>query len=338
MTLAESKNNLERVNKLLSETSSHERLIENLAWISKSIEQIGEMDKDQNEKKREIDLAQKELTKLDNLWREQEKYQQKLQKDLQLMKEMFSGKEAELKKTLDSRDLASWRNELTQIREKEYLLEKLNESVKFIKDSQEKLCKLNSRHSALVSEEKDLQKQISMKMTESGSLEREMKSLETQLSLLNRIRDLEVARCQLRDGEPCPLCGSEHHPYAQGNIPQPVETRTMLDRVRGSLKSVNEEISGIRVKLAQRQKELEHIDTECSELTEKIANENASIEEKFSTLSLQRSEDDIEETLEKLRKENEAGKSIASNVVNTAEKLEKQLKTCTLWTRQENFS
>lgn len=325
VTLAESKNNLERVNKLLSETSSHERLIENLAWISKSIEQIGEMDKDQNEKKREIDLAQKELTKLDNLWREQEKYQQKLQKDLQLMKEMFSGKEAELKKTLDSRDLASWRNELTQIREKEYLLEKLNESVKFIKDSQKKLCKLNSRHSALVSEEKDLQKQISMKMTESGSLEREMKSLETQLSLLNRIRDLEVARCQLRDGEPCPLCGSEHHPYAQGNIPQPVETRTMLDRVRGSLKSVNEEISGIRVKLAQRQKELEHIDTECSELTEKIANENASIEEKFSTLSLQRSEDDIEETLEKLRKENEAGKSIASNVVNTAEKLEKAI-------------
>jgi len=325
VTLAESKSNLEIVNKLLSETSSHERLIENLAWISKSIEQIGELDKNQNKKKREIDVAQKDLTKLDSQWRELEKYQKKLQKDLQLMKEMFSGKEAELKKILDSRDLVSWRDELTQIREKEYLLEKLNESVKLIKDSREKLCKLNSRRSSLVSEEKDLQEQISRKVVESGSLEKEIKSLETQLSLLNRIRDLEEARCQLRDGEPCPLCGSMHHPYAQGNIPQPDQTRIMLDKVRDSFKSVNEEISRIRITLAERQKELEHIDAECSELNEKIVNENAGIDEKLSGLSLQRSEDDITETLERLRKENETGKSRASNVVNTAEKLEKEI-------------
>lgn len=325
LALDENKNSLEKVKQLLSETSNHERLVENLTWIGKSIEQIGEIDKGQNEKKRELALAQKELTELDSQWSELEKYRQKLQKDLQLMKEMFSGKDAELKRILDSMDLPSWRNELTQIREKEFLLEKLNGSVKFIKESQEKLGKLDSRRRTLVSEEKNLQDQVSRKMVESGSLEKEMKSLELQLSLLNRIRDLEEARCQLQDGEPCPLCGSMHHPYAQGNIPQPDETRTMLDRVRGSLKSVNEEISGIRVKLAQRQKELEHIDTECSELTEKIANENAGIEEKFSTLSLQRSEDDIEETLEKLRKENEAGKSIASNVVNTAERLEKEI-------------
>lgn len=323
--LDESKNKLEKVNKLLSDTSSHERLIENLAWISKSIKQIGEVDKDQNEKKKEIDLAQKELTKLDNQWSELEKYRQKLQKDLQLMNEMFSGKDAELKKILDSRDLVLWRNELTQIREKEYQLEKLDESVKFIKESQEKLGKLDSCRSTLVSEVESLQEQISRKMTESGSLEKEMKSLEVQLSLLNRIKDLEEARCQLQDGEPCPLCGSEHHPYAQGNIPQPDETRTMLDKVRDSFKSVNEEISRIRIKLAEWQKELEHIETECSELNKRIANENSNIDEKFSILSLQRSEDDIAEILEKLRIENETGKSMASNVVNAAEKLEKEI-------------
>ncbi len=325
LALDENKNNLEKVKKLLSETSTHERLVENLAWISKSVEQIGELDKGLNEKKREIVQAQKELTELDSQWSELEKYQQKLQKDLQFMKEVFSGKEAELKKILDSRDLVSWRNELTQIREKEYLLEKLNESVRFIKESREKLGKLDSRRSALVSEVKCLQEQISRKLVESGSLEKEMKSLETQLSLLNRIRDLEEARCQLRDNEPCPLCGSMHHPYAQGNIPQPDETRTMLDEVRGNFKSLNEEISRKRVKLAEGQKELEHIDTECSDLNERIADENTRIEEKLTIFSLQRTADDISEILDKLAKENEMGKNRASNIVNIAEELEKAI-------------
>jgi len=325
VTLAESRNNLEKVNKVLSETSNHERLVENLTWITKSIEQISELDKNQNVKKREITFAQKELAELDNQWSELEKYQQKLQKDLQLMKEMFSGKEAELKIILDSRDLASWRNELTQIREKEFLLEKLNGSVKIIKESQEKLYKLNSRRSTLVSEKEELQEQISRKMIESGSLEKEIKSFETQLSLLNRIKELEEVRGQLRDGEPCPLCGSLHHPYAQGNIPQPDETGTMLDKAKDSYKSVNEEISQIRIRLAERQKELEHIDSECSELKERIAIENTSIDEKLSDFSLQRSEDDITEILEKLRQESERSKIRALNVVNAAEKLEKAI-------------
>lgn len=325
VAIAESKISLEKVNKLLSETSNHGRLVENLTWISKSIEQIGDLDKAQKEKKIEIALAQKEMLEVDRQWRELEKRQQNLQKDLQLIKEMFSGKEAELKKILNSRDLASWRNELTQIREKEYLLEKLNTSVKLVKDSQEKLCELSRRRSSLVSEEKDLQVQISSKVVESGSFEKEMKSLELQLSLLNRIRDLEEARGQLRDDEPCPLCGSMHHPYAQGNIPLPDQTRTMLDKIRESYKSTNEELSGIRIKLAGKQKELEYTDSQCSELNERIVNENASIDEMFSILSLQRSEDDTAGVLEKSRKENEKSKSSVLNVVNTAEELEKTI-------------
>lgn len=325
VAIAESKISLEKVNKLLSETSNHGRLVENLTWISKSIEQIGDLDKAQKEKKIEIALAQKEMLEVDRQWRELEKRQQNLQKDLQLIKEMFSGKEAELKKILNSRDLASWRNELTQIREKEYLLEKLNTSVKLVKDSREKLCELSRRRSSLVSEEKDLQVQISSKVVESGSFEKEMKSLELQLSLLNRIRDLEEARGQLRDDEPCPLCGSMHHPYAQGNIPLPDQTRTMLDKIRESYKSTNEELSGIRIKLAGKQKELEYTDSQCSELNERIVNENASIDEMFSILSLQRSEDDTAGVLEKSRKENEKSKSSVLNVVNTAEELEKTI-------------
>ena len=54
--------------------------------------------------------------------------------------------------------------------------------------------------------------------------------LETQLELLARIHGLEEQRQHLRDGESCPLCGSEEHPWAQGNVPAANETRESLAR------------------------------------------------------------------------------------------------------------
>lgn len=40
------------------------------------------------------------------------------------------------------------------------------------------------------------------------------------ISELKKVADLNEDRKQLRDGKACPLCGSLHHPYAEGNIPQ----------------------------------------------------------------------------------------------------------------------
>jgi exonuclease SbcC len=37
---------------------------------------------------------------------------------------------------------------------------------------------------------------------------------------LKKVADLDEDRKQLKDGKACPLCGSKHHPYAEGIIPQ----------------------------------------------------------------------------------------------------------------------
>ena len=49
----------------------------------------------------------------------------------------------------------------------------------------------------------------------------EKDALLREMSLLKRIEELESLRAKLEDGKPCPLCGSEDHPYARGNIPVP---------------------------------------------------------------------------------------------------------------------
>ncbi|MBP6978866.1 MAG: AAA family ATPase [Bacteroidales bacterium] len=44
------------------------------------------------------------------------------------------------------------------------------------------------------------------------------------LAELRKIANLGSERNQLEDGKPCPLCGSLHHPYAEGNVPRATES------------------------------------------------------------------------------------------------------------------
>ena len=50
-----------------------------------------------------------------------------------------------------------------------------------------------------------------------------------ELTFLARIADLEDHRVKLEDGNPCPLCGAEDHPFAKGNVPVPDETEKKIE-------------------------------------------------------------------------------------------------------------
>ena len=47
----------------------------------------------------------------------------------------------------------------------------------------------------------------------------ERDGLMLEMAYLKKISDLEAERKKLKDGKPCPLCGSQKHPFAEGNIP-----------------------------------------------------------------------------------------------------------------------
>ena len=89
---------------------------------------------------------------------------------------------------------------------------------------------LDSRQTAYQQEASSLTRSLATQAERLAALEKEIGLLETQLTLLKRIEDLEEARRQLQDGEPCPLCGAKEHPFAEGNIPIPDETRQRLTR------------------------------------------------------------------------------------------------------------
>lgn len=69
----------------------------------------------------------------------------------------------------------------------------------------------------------------------------EKDNLQERKFFLNKIKSLEEERKKLKDQEPCPLCGSLQHPFAQGNIPE-------FAKIDQAIKLLNDKIAQAEAK------------------------------------------------------------------------------------------
>jgi len=130
---------------------------------------------------------------------------------------------------------------------------------------------MSGRHDTLTTERLTLVQLLQEKNEKTISLEREIQLLETQLSLLEKIQSFEVARQQLKDGDPCALCGAKDHPFAKGNMPLPDENAVLLNQARFDLKTTRNTMSDLKVKQAEIDKDLEQVAILKTQLTDKIS-------------------------------------------------------------------
>jgi exonuclease SbcC len=59
-------------------------------------------------------------------------------------------------------------------------------------------------------------------------------------ALRQKIADLETERARLHDGKPCPLCGSETHPFALGNVPAVAESEKKITGLTAFIRRAEE--------------------------------------------------------------------------------------------------
>jgi len=119
----------------------------------------------------------------------------------------------------------------------------------------------------------------------------EKETLLREMAFIRKIEELEDHRAKLEDGKPCPLCGSNEHPFAEGNVPVPDKIEQKIESLTRLIDKADEQEAAI--------KKLEQAETTArknlndSEKLESGATNDKKVAEK--TLA------ELKETLTKLR-------------------------------------
>lgn len=67
-----------------------------------------------------------------------------------------------------------------------------------------------------------------------------------EMAYLRKIASLEDERAKLEDDKPCPLCGSLHHPFAEGNVPEIDETEKKINELSSLIQKAEQMKRGLK--------------------------------------------------------------------------------------------
>ena len=318
---------LEDVLRYLEENRVDEGLVEHLTWICGRFDALRSLRERQLVKMEEVKGAEMRVAQTTRIFNEICSDLETRRRGLEDIQGQFTDRQLALVSVLEGRDPADWRADLSALSERKSLLEEVCGTVRACEESKGFLGELEKRRDALVIERANLATQLQVLLERHSCLEREMGRLETQLSLIKKIQGFEEARHQLRDGQPCPLCGAMVHPFAEGIIPATDETSSALATVRAELKTVSEAVANVKVKQAEVSKDLEQITIRSKECVEKISKSEALISKCRVDLGLDGHVGRPQDLLQRLQNENADSLDHAAKLVQTADAMEKELVT-----------
>lgn len=157
---------------------------------------------------------------------------------------------------LDGSTLKALRVDLDLLRERRRLLEEIVVLYKSGKELLPKITELGANIEALESKKADATRKLEHARELLAHAEREAAAQEKLARLADRVRSLEEERSHLATGQPCPLCGSEHHPYVEENV-LPESDEAALDVAKRAVQEHSRSVRELEISVAERRTEIE---------------------------------------------------------------------------------
>lgn len=320
---------LDELQSLLTASQMDEKLIEQLAGLHSRFDALKTLSGQLTAKQKEIAQAEIQLNQAVSSWQELSTCLNSDREALGKNQLELAEKQSDLLKILDGKDVATWRKVQSAMSVQKDIIIKTLVAVDSLAKSHQTSSQLENQQTALKQEELALTSTLGTQSEKQVTIEKEVALLEDQLTLLKRIEALEEARHQLQDGESCPLCGAKEHPFAEGNIPVSDETQQCLAIVREELKSVMVDISDLKVRLAQVNKDLEQTAAALKEHAEKIGEASRTISDNCAEIvcepKLTSTDAELSEKLNRLQEENSCQHIRATSILETADSIETEL-------------
>ena len=190
---------------------------------------------------------------------------EKCRRDFEKSRNDLKGLKDEMVVILQGRDISLWRSDAYALKDRERLLIKAGEIMELIDRTTTALDGLKMNLKTLNADRVSILGEIKSRTDQKTLLEKDMASLETQVSLLSRIRDLEDERKRLEDGQPCPLCGATEHPYAKGNVPVLNKAEAELQKTKDEFKKVSDHLNKLEADHVRTVAKIQHTEKELAE-------------------------------------------------------------------------
>jgi exonuclease SbcC len=174
---------------------------------------------------------------------------------------------------LEGGELRGMRSEYDALRDQVRTLDELAVLFDAQRAMRERAAVLEASLSALAAWKRDAAAELDRLRERHASAEREVCHLEEREKLAGKIRSLEEERSRLEAGRPCPLCGSTHHPYAEGKTPVPDSADDELPKARAAVQELADGITRLAIADAETGKEIEQAGGRLRELND-AAGEN----------------------------------------------------------------
>lgn len=248
-----------------------------------------------------------------------------LKQSLAHSQNLLNRKQAECGQLLKNRSPAEWRQEISALSERKTQIIQAIETTQTLETAKQASNELEQHFTLLQNKKTQLTEQLKTQTVILTGFEKEVSLLETQALLLQKINSLEKARQQLQDDEPCPLCGALQHPYAAGNIPESDKNTIALQQARHALKTQNNTISELKIKLVETDKDIQQVVHEQQRNRQQILASETAMQQYttslLSTLSLAIPTTELLAQLSQLSLKTEDNLSRTAHILQSAEEL-----------------